>query len=59
MLEQELLTPAALAIFTLAEIKGATLAFDSGQANLSDTLDAIAVALAAYHQAADRRRDAA
>lgn len=51
--------PAVIAIFTLAEIKGATRAFDTGQTNVFDALDAIMVAIEAYQNAAIARREAA
>lgn len=53
-------SPAA-AILAIAEIKAATEAFDRGDANVFDALDAIIVAVEA-HQAVARpesRRDAA
>jgi len=59
MAEQELLTPAGLAILTLAEIKAATESFDAGQANVFDALDAIMFAIEAYRCASGVRRDAA
>ena len=59
MSEQELRTPAALAILTLAEIKAATQSFDDGRASVSDALDAIMFAVAAYRHARDVRREAA
>ena len=59
MLGKELHSPAALAILALAEIKAATRAFDDGQANVFDALDAIVVAIAAYQSVAASRRDAA
>ncbi len=39
---------ATMAILTLAEIKHATDAFNGGEANLFDALDAIAAAIEAY-----------
>ena len=57
---------AKAAVLTVAEIKSATEAFDRGEANVLDTLDAIVVAVEAYQAAAlakptqaARRRDAA
>jgi hypothetical protein len=50
---------AVVAIFTLAEIKGATQAFDRGQTNVFGALDAIMVAIEAYQTAAAARREAA
>ena len=47
------------AIFTMAEIKTATRAFDRGDTNVFNALDAIAVAIEAYHNATEPRRDAA
>jgi hypothetical protein len=51
----------ATAILTLAEIKVAVDAFDRGDTNVFDTLDAIIVAVAAHQATAtsDPRRDAA
>jgi hypothetical protein len=47
------------AILTLAEIKAAVEAFDRGDTNLFDALDAILVAVEAYQAAAasDSRRE--
>lgn len=45
MRNHEYLAPTSLALFTLAEIKAATAAFDSGDINLLDALNAIIVAL--------------
>jgi hypothetical protein len=59
MSEHERRNPAALAILTLAEIKAATQSFDSGQANVSDALDAIMFAIEAYRHSMEMRRDAA
>jgi hypothetical protein len=53
--------PCAVAIFALAEIKSAADAFDRGECNVCEALDAIVVAVDAY-QAAIRpasRQDAA
>jgi hypothetical protein len=55
----KLQSPAVLAVFTLAEIKRATQAFDKGQSNVFDALDAIVVAIEAYHNGAAARRKAA
>ena len=54
-------TPAALAIFTVAAIKTATDAFESGDTNVYDSLDAIIEAIDEFREAAaDRgRREAA
>lgn len=56
----------ALAILMLAEIKSAVSAFDHGESNVFDAIDAIIVAVEAYRAAANeeskrcqRRRDAA
>jgi hypothetical protein len=49
----------ATAIFTLAEIKAATEAFDRGDANACDALDAILVAVEAYRVALHTNREAA
>ena len=53
-------SPAA-AILTLAEIKAAVEAFDRGESNVFDALDAIIVAVEAQQAAArpEPRRDAA
>jgi hypothetical protein len=51
--------PAAMAIFTLAKIKAATHAFDKGQTNVFDALDAIVVEVEAYRSGAIARRKAA
>jgi hypothetical protein len=59
MSKQELRTPAGLAILTLVEIKAASEAFDKGEANVYDILDAIVAAIEAYHAAEQRRRKAA
>lgn len=57
---------ATTAILTLAEIKAAVQAFDRGDTNVFDALDAIIVAVEAHHAAMahdarrePRRRDAA
>lgn len=53
------------AVFTLAEIKAAANAFDRGESNVFEALDAIVVAMVAYQAARNaaghpgRRRDAA
>jgi hypothetical protein len=56
---KQLHSPAAMAIFALAEIKGATQAFDKGQTNVFDALDAIVVALDAYRSGVAKRQKAA
>jgi hypothetical protein len=55
----KLQSPAAMAIFALAEIKGVTQAFDKGQTNVFDALDAIMVAIKAYQKGAAARRKSA
>lgn len=57
---------AKTAVLTIAEIKTVTEAFDRGEANVFDVMDAIIVAVEAYQAAASanptraaRRRDAA
>ncbi len=54
-------TPASLALFALIEIKAATKAFDSGDTNVFDALDAIIAAIEDVRAAAvDRdQREAA
>lgn len=47
------------AILTLAEVKAAAEAFDRGDSNVFDALDAIVVAVEAYQNVAAPRRDAA
>jgi hypothetical protein len=49
----------AAAILTLAEIKAATEAFDRGESNVLDTLDAIIAAVEGYQHAVASRSDAA
>lgn len=49
----------ATAILTLVEIKAATEAFDRGEANAFDALDAILVAVEAYRVAVQTNRKAA
>lgn len=46
-------------IMAIAEIKAAAEAFDRGETNAYDAIDAILVAIEAYRAAAERRRDAA
>jgi hypothetical protein len=55
----KLQSPAAMAIFALAEIKGVTQAFDKGQTNVFDALDAIMVSIKAYQKEAAARRKSA
>jgi hypothetical protein len=52
-------TAATAAVLVLAEIKAATDAFDRGEINAFDALDAIGVAIDAYREALLARRDAA
>lgn len=52
-------SPAALAVFTIAEIKAAVEAFDRGDLNLFVAIDAIAVAIDAYQAGAASGREAA
>jgi len=47
------------AIHTMAEIKAATEAFDRGETNVFDALDAVVVAIEAYRAAEQSRRKAA
>lgn len=47
------------ALLALAEIKAATEAFDRGEENVFDALDAIVVAIDAYRAAARVGREAA
>lgn len=49
----------ATAILTLAEIKAATEAFDRGEANVFDALDAIRMAVEACRATVQTKRDAA
>lgn len=46
-------------IMAIAEIKAAAEAFDRGETNAYDAIDAILVAIEAYRAAAECRRDAA
>ena len=48
-------TPASLAIFTMAAIKAATDAFDRGDSNVCDALDAIIEAVDEFRSAAAAR----
>ena len=61
MIDHEHHTPTALAIFTMAAIKAATDAFESGDSNVGDALDTIIEAVDEFRAAAaDRsRREAA
>ena len=47
------------AVLLMAEIKAATDAFDRGDTNVFDALDAIRVAIEAYAQSEAGRREAA
>ena len=47
------------AVLVMAEIKAATDTFDRGDKNVFDALDAIRVAIEAYAQAEDGKREAA
>ena len=47
------------AVLVMAEIKAATDAFDRGDTNVFDALDAIRVAIEAYAQSEAGRREAA
>lgn len=47
------------AILTLAQIKAATDAFEQGESNALDTLDAIVAAVEAYQAAVQSRPEAA
>lgn len=53
------LAAAKAAVLVLVEIKSASDAFDRGDINAFDALDSIEVALDAYRDAAQDRRDAA
>ena len=53
------LPAAKSAIITLAEIKAAAEAFDRGDTNVFDALEQMAVAIDAYRNAVEPRRDAA
>jgi hypothetical protein len=59
MIGKKLQSPAAMAIFTLAKIKAATHAFDKGQTNVFDALDAIVVEVEAYRSGPIARRKVA
>jgi len=53
-------SPAAkAAILALAEIKAATEAFDRGEVNVYDALDAIVIAVEAYRSTEHPRQEAA
>jgi hypothetical protein len=59
MSEYKMQSPSAMAIVALAEIKGATQAFDKGQTNVFDALDAIVIVIEAYQNGAAASREAA
>lgn len=61
MNDHEHLTAPALAIFTMAAVKAAIDAFEGGESNVRESLDAIIAAIDEFHAgAADRtRREAA
>lgn len=50
---------ARIAVMTIAEIKAATDAFDRGESNVFDAMDAIIAAVEAYQESPDARREAA
>jgi len=50
---------AKTAILTLAEIKAATEAFDRGETNVHDTLDAIILTIESYRLGAKPQHEAA
>jgi hypothetical protein len=52
-------TVAKRAVLVMAEIKAATDAFDRGDTNVFDALDAIRVAVEAYAKGESDRREAA
>ena len=55
----EVISIAKAAILALVEIKSATEAFDRGQTNVYDALDAIIVAVEAYRSTEHSRQAAA
>lgn len=61
MKKTDTITRAKAVILVLAEIKAAVEAFDRGETNAFDALDAIVMEVEAYRAAAcsDKRRDAA
>lgn len=61
MKKTDTMTLAKAVILTLAEIKAAVKAFDEGETNAFDAMDAIVMEVEAYRAAArsDRRPDAA
>lgn len=52
-------THATIAILTMAEIQTAAEAFEQGETNVFDALDAIVAVIEAYQAAAQPRREAA
>ena len=59
MKDKNFVTLAKRAVLVMAEIKAATDAFDRGDTNVFDALDAIRVAIEAYAQSEAGRREAA
>ena len=61
MKKTDTISLAKAVILTLAEIKAAVEAFDRGETNAFDALDAVVMEVEAYREAArpDKRRDAA
>jgi hypothetical protein len=59
MTNKNFATLAKRAVLVMAEIKAATDAFDRGDTNVFDALDAIRVAVAAYTKSEGGRREAA
>jgi len=59
MATKTFVTLAKRAVLLMAEIKAATDAFDRGDANVFDSLDAIRVAVEAYTEGEAGRREAA
>jgi hypothetical protein len=55
----EIIPLAKTTITTMAEIKAAAEAFDQGETNVFDALDAILMAVEAYRSQSQPRRDAA
>jgi len=59
MATKTFVTLAKRAVLVMAEIKAATDAFDRGDANVFDALDAIRFAIKAYTKSEEGRREAA
>ncbi len=59
MTNKNFVTLAKRAVLVMAEIKAATDAFDRGDTNVFDSLDAIRVAVEAYTKSEVGRREAA